>query len=117
MNTAIRLFLGLPIPRGEFQGTSGEKAVYEFAVRQWRAAGFKVRAERFLSRTLGANVRRSAILMLPIAVLTAACGTSPTEPTEARTKVVGNTNCPLDQKDMYVRDLAFHQASLPEARN
>lgn len=60
MRDTIRILLGRPIPRGEFQGTAGEKAVYEYAVRQWRAAGFKCRAEKFLTRTFGANVKRAA---------------------------------------------------------
>jgi hypothetical protein len=55
---ALALFLGFSIPRGEFNGTAGELRVYEYAVRQWRAAGYKVRAEKFLRRTFGANVRR-----------------------------------------------------------
>lgn len=108
MRTALALLLGRSIPRAEFQGTAGEQAIYERAVNIWRAAGYAIRSQRGIAPTLGARVSRSrgwtkraAAILLPIAILNAACGTSPTEPTEARTKVVGNTNCPLEQKDMY----------------
>lgn len=60
MRSLLALFLGRPVPCGEFEGTEGERRVYEYAKRQWRAAGFKVKSERLLNRTLGANVQRAA---------------------------------------------------------
>jgi hypothetical protein len=55
MKLALSLFLGRPIPRGQFEGTAGEMRTYESAVRMLRAARF-----RGLSRVLYHSALKSS---------------------------------------------------------
>jgi hypothetical protein len=57
---ALALLFGIRPPRASFEGSAGERRVYESACARWRAAGYSVRNERFIDRTLGAKVSRRA---------------------------------------------------------
>ena len=60
MKFALALLFGIRPPRASFEGSAGERRVYESACARWRAAGYSVRNERFIDRTLGAKVSRRA---------------------------------------------------------
>jgi hypothetical protein len=60
MKLALALLFGIRPPRASFEGSAGERRVYESACARWRAAGYSVRNERFIDRTLGAKVSRRA---------------------------------------------------------
>jgi hypothetical protein len=61
MKLALALLFGIRPPRASFEGSAGERRVYESACARWRAAGYSVRNERFIDRTLGAKVSRRAV--------------------------------------------------------
>jgi hypothetical protein len=61
MKLALSLLFGIRPPRAAFEGSAGERRVYESACSRWRAAGYYIRNERFLDRTLGAKVSRRTV--------------------------------------------------------
>ena len=61
MKLALALLLGIRPTRASFEGSAGERRVYEGACRLWRSAGYQIRNERFLNRTFGAWVSRRTV--------------------------------------------------------
>lgn len=59
MNEFVAAFFGRR-PSATFEGTAREERVYEIACRSWRAAGYRVKNEKFLRPTLGARVERTS---------------------------------------------------------
>ena len=58
MKLALALLFGIRPPRASFEGSTGERRTYDTACRLWKSAGYYIRNERFIDRTLGAKVSR-----------------------------------------------------------